>query len=254
MRHLSEGELQSWVDAELDDASRASADQHLADCAACRAALGVLRAAGETFSLAMHVHDGEIAALQTSEPRRASVLARRGTFGLGRAAAIVLLAAAGAAAVVPGGPLRSLWDEAPDAVTVPDELPRVSMHETGAAGASITVHPVDGRLSVDVVGFPQGTVVVAARTDRVSAVASLPAWAENARFIVSSGRLRIVAAENSRGAMEAEPIRLWLPASLGEGNIAIDGDPVARVSGGAMSSLDAASNSAGEEVSFTVGG
>lgn len=255
MRHLSEGELQSWIDAELDDASRASADGHLADCAECRAQLGVLRAAGEAFSLAMHVHDGEIAALRNTDgPRRTSVLARRGTFGLGRAAAIVLLAAAGAAAVVPGGPLRSLWDEPPEAVSDPGEDALADAGETSAAGASITVHPVDGRLSVEVVGFPQGTVVVAASTERESAVASLPAWAENARFIVSSGRLRIVAAEDTGGAREKEPIRLLLPASLDEGELAIDGAAVARVSGGAITSLDASSASAGEEVSFTVGG
>ena len=74
MEHLTEAELQAWIDRELDPAERARVSRHLEDCPACRRALGELRAAAETFSGAMLRYDEDLFAARTDRrpPRRRS--------------------------------------------------------------------------------------------------------------------------------------------------------------------------------------
>ena len=57
MNHLTEADLQSWSDEELDPADRIRVADHLASCPDCRRELGDLRAASELFRDALVLHD-----------------------------------------------------------------------------------------------------------------------------------------------------------------------------------------------------
>jgi hypothetical protein len=262
MQHLTESDLQAWIDGELAPGDLPRVNEHLEACAACRRELGDLRRASEVFSAAMHVYDDDLmpATPPAAEwaPRRAGAFGGFSSSRVGRAAAIFLVAAAAvAAAVVPGSPLRGLWapgaTEAPPIAT-PGTEPLEELVPT--VGASITVRPRDGRLTVRVRAFAPGTRVVVRLTDGSAAVATLPDGAENARFIVASGVLELV----GPGVRTAEPgeveeIEIHLPRTLTAAVVEIDGSTSARVAGGALITLGpVVRDSAGEEAVFDIGG
>jgi len=254
MEHLTEAELQTWIDRELDPADQARVSRHLADCSECRRTLGELRAAAATFSDAMLRYDEDLAdgAGDSGDDRRsaASPWPRRAS----RAAAVVLLlGAAAAAAMVPGSPLRALFTEpaAPAVQTSPGADTVIA--SPAAAGASISVHPLEGRLTVRVTGFAPGTRVVVRLSDRADAVASLPDGAANARFIVSSGTLEVVGPGEAAGPSDGGPLELWLPRSLASGVIELQGAVVARVGDGRLITLRQVSR-AGDEAVLEIGG
>ena len=261
MEHLTEAELQAWLDREIDRDERARASRHLEDCADCRRVLGELRAAGERFSGVMLRYDEDLAAEAGDRSPASDVAARSRTRGdgrpgsfprwAGRAAALVLLfGAAAAAAMVPGSPIRGLLFGPPAEVVAPAPTPAELRPAPTAVvdGASITVRPQDGILTVRVNDFAPGTRIVVSLVDRAVAVANLPDGAQNARFVVASGTLEVIGAGEVDGV-----VRVALPRSLRIGVLEIDGGVVARVSGGRMVTLRQVSRS-GDEAVFEVGG
>lgn len=264
MEHLTEAELQAWIDRELDPAEHARVTGHLEDCAGCRRDLQALRSAAATFSAAMRDYDEALAAKAgDSEPASSPVEVGR-TAGdsprfaprwIGRAAALVLLlGAAAAAAVVPGSPLRALlFEEA--AEETPTPLAVESPADISAPGASITVHPHESRLTIRVRAFPAGTRLAVELVDREVAVASLPEGAPDARFIVASGVLDVIGPGASvEGSTTAGTVTLRLPRMLESGVVELDGEVVARVSDGRLSTLRQVSSAGDDEAVFEVGG
>lgn len=259
MQHLTESDLQAWIDRELASGDQPRVSGHLEDCAACRRELGELRRASELFSAAMHAYDDDLTAV--TPPARADVARRwfgvRSSSRVGRAAAIFLVAAAAvAAAVVPGSPLRELWEseaaQPPATVEQGTQLPEIV---ASSVGASITVRPREGRLTVRVRNFAAGTQVIVRLTEGSAAVATLPDGAENARFIVALGVLELVGpGGRTAESEEVEAIEIHLPRTLTAAVVEIDGSSAARVTGGALISLrPVVRDSAGEAV-FEIGG
>ncbi len=265
MEHLTEAELQAWIDRELDPAEHARVNRHLEDCADCRSDLRALRSAAETFSAAMLDYDEALAAeaAEANPPsapaphdRNAGAPLRFVPRWVGRAAALVLLlGAAAAAAMVPGSPLRGLlFDEEPDAAPTPVAVETPTAIPAGA-GASITVRPHENRLTVRVRGFPPGTRLALRLVDRDVAVASLPDEALDARFIVASGVLDVIGpGASAELSTPAGTVTLRLPRHLESGAVELDGETVARVGDGRLSTLRQVSSEGDEEAVFEVGG
>lgn len=265
MEHLTEAELQAWLDREIDPAERARVSRHLEDCADCRRVAGELRSAGERFSGVMLRYDEDLAAEAGDRPRRPrtswDVAAHRPTGGgrpgnvprwAGRAAALVLLfGAAAAAAIVPGSPIRDLLFGPPAEVVAPAPPPAEMRPAPSAVvdGARITVRPQDGVLTVRVNDFAPGTRIVVSLVDRAVAAANLPDGARNARFVVASGTLEVIGAGESLDGV----VRVALPRSMKSGVLEVDGNVVARVVDGRMVTLRQVSRS-GDEAVFEVGG
>lgn len=257
MGHLTEAELQAWLDGELVPAERARVNRHLEDCADCRRGLAELRAAAATFSAAMLRYDEDLAAgtgAGTAPVPTAAPAVSRWPRRLSRAAAVVLLlGGAAAAAMVPGSPLRALFTRPAAPVFEPTAPEAGQLPLPAAPGASITVRPVDDRLTVRITGFAPGTRIRLRLSDRVDAMASLPDDATTARFIVASGTLEVVGSGEAAGPSEGGPIELRLPRSLVAGVIEVDGTVVARVSDGRLITLRQVSRG-GDEAVLEVGG
>jgi len=260
MEHLTEAELQGWIDREIEPAERARVNRHLEDCTECRRVVGELRSAAERFSGVMLRYDEDLAAeagdrIRSSPDTGASRLTGGGRprsvpRGVGRAAVFVLLfGAAAAAAVVPGSPIRDLLFGPPAVVVAPVPAPvELPPAPSAVDGASITVGPQDGRLIVRVNDFAPGTRIVVSLVDRTVAVANLPDDARDARFVVASGTLEIIGAGEVDGI-----VRVALPRSLETGVLEVDGRVVARVRDGRLVTLRQVSRS-GDEAVFEVGG
>ena len=228
MNHLTEADLQSWIDEELDPADRIRAADHLASCSECRRELGDLQAASELFHDALVLHDREVASagVRIGKPRGIPRWA-------GRAAAVTLLVGGAAiAAVVPGSPIRELFIE-PE----PVELTAPAGSETTLPdpdGASITVRPAGGELRVRLRAFPAGTIIRLVLTDDPVAVANLPHGEANARFVVGAGLLEVFGPGDGHVVPESDGLVLRLPGWMDAGIVELDGAVVARVSDGQL--------------------
>jgi TonB family protein len=104
MNHLDEGQIQAFLDDQLNGRDRASAAAHLMWCGSCRGLHEELRGAQASFSDAIPL-------LDAAEPRNAALppglRRRRASVGAVRTAAVlVLFSAAAAAAAAPGSPIR----------------------------------------------------------------------------------------------------------------------------------------------------
>ena len=248
MKHLTEADLQCWIDEELDPTERIRVADHLASCVDCRSELGELRAASELFSHALLLHDEGLAT--AGRPGGARKALPR---WVGRAAAItLLLGGAAIAAVVPGSPLREFL--VGPASVEPVAGPDVETVVEDSEGPSIRVRPVNGELLVRIRAFPEGTNIRIVLTDEAVAVANLPQGEANARFIVASGMLEVVGPGEERAPAAKDGLVLRLPGWIDAGIVELDGAVVARVSEGHVVAERQVTRSGDGEVVIQVGG
>jgi len=215
MTHRTDGELQAYLDAELEREEAAEVAEHLLACVACRARLGELRRAHEGLRQALRDLDAEPALRRRTRLARGALL---------RAAVLLLAVVGAAAAVVPGSPIRALFERQPEATPVPlapVPIPGTTRAETDRPPgvASVTVTPVEGRVSVDVVGFAAGSIVHVSLTRRPDVMARLASGRVAARFSVGPGRLEVVGTP-SEGPGE---VVIELPRGLGSATLNVDG-------------------------------
>ncbi len=252
MNHLADAELQAWIDEELDPGDRIRVADHLASCADCRGLLAQLRGAADLFRDSLVVHD-ELVLMRAGRPGAAQTrTTRRLPRWAGRAAAVTLLVGgAAAAAIVPGSPLRGLIVGSDADETQPTEVVANAVPET--SGASISVRPSAGELRVRVREFPAGTRIRIMLIERPLGVASLPHGDADARFIVAAGLLEVVGPGREGPALPGDGVVLQLPRRMSYGVVEVDGDIVARVSGGSVEAPRQVSDS-GDGVVIEVGG
>ncbi|MBK5099017.1 MAG: zf-HC2 domain-containing protein [Gemmatimonadetes bacterium] len=233
MDHRTDGELQAYLDAELPRDEATGVAEHLMVCTDCRVRLGELRMAGEDFRQALGDLDTQLA-----RPAPAAVLpprlwqernagARRTGFGrraLSRAAILLLVAAGAAAAVVPGSPLRELIERLsseraePAMVKVPARP--ADQSEPPAPGiGSITVAPVEGRVSVSVRQFAAGSTIRVRLGSGPDVRARLLSGLNEARFSVGPGSLFVIGTGNST----VGEILIELPRGLNFATVDVDG-------------------------------
>jgi hypothetical protein len=254
MNHLTDADLQAWIDDELDPGVRVQVADHLASCGDCRASLSELRAAADLFSEAIALHDEGF----PSHSQHQRVRSPRGIRALptwvGRAAAVTLLVGgAAAAAVVPGSPLRDLilGSDAVETVRAPESI--AAGEDQMVAGASITVRPLEGRIRIRISEFPAGTQIHITLTEGELAVANLPQGEPNGRFVVAAGLLEVVGPGPNTVSQDEIGLVLQLPSRLQSGVVELNGVVGARVSGGRIVAERQVSRLGDKEVIIEVG-
>lgn len=233
MNHRTDGELQAYLDAELHRDEAAVVAQHLMVCTDCRVRLGELRMAAESFRQALGELDTRFefpppgGSLPSLLQRDRTAIARRARFGrraLSRAAILLLVASGAAAAVVPGSPFRELIERLtaggaePAMVEVPART--VDQSEPPAPGiGSITVTPIDGRVSVSVRRFADGSTIRVRFGSGPDVRARLLSGLSGARFSVGPGSLFVV----GTGVSTVGDILIELPRGLISATVDLDG-------------------------------
>jgi hypothetical protein len=232
MNHRTESELQAYLDAELHRDEAAVVAEHLMVCTDCRVRLGELRMAGEEFRRTIREFDVLVDSPAPVESlpsllRRERTTTRHARFGrraLSRAAILLLLASGAAAAVVPGSPLRELIERLtavrsePAMVEVPARS--VDQSQPPAPGiGSITVTPVDGRVSVSVLRFADGTTIRVRFGSGPDVRARLLSGLDGARFSVGPGSLFVV----GTGISTVGEVLIELPRGLNSATVEVDG-------------------------------
>ncbi len=262
MEHRTEGELQSWLDAELEGSEALEVAEHLMVCTDCRARLGDLRLAGERLRMALaELEIGSVesrAAVTTASPRRlreaSGRLHRTGRRSLMRAAALLLVAAGAAAAVVPGSPLRQLIDRFAAAGVEPPvvEMPvSGSELDTELPGiASITVAPAGGHMELVVRGFPATSTLTVRYGAGSEVSARLLSGESGARFSAGPGSLYVIGS----GGSDPARIVIELPRGLESATLDVDGKREVTASRDGIRRAGESDGIPHEEVVLRVGG
>ena len=224
MNHRTDGELQAYLDAELHRDEAAVVAQHLMVCTDCRVRLGELRMAAESFRQAL----GELetrfefpapgGSLPSLLQRDRTAIARRARFGrraLSRAAILLLVASGAAAAVVPGSPFRELIER----LTAGGAEPAMVEVPARTVDQSITVTPIDGRVSVSVRRFADGSTIRVRFGSGPDVRARLLSGLSGARFSVGPGSLFVV----GTGVSTVGDILIELPRGLISATVDLDG-------------------------------
>jgi len=245
--HLDEGTLVAVRDGALVDAD---ANEHLSDCAACRAALTEAEARAEEITAALATLDALDAPVEAATAKEA-VRARLGhvrdgrprrTWAgqVGRAAAVLLLAA-GAAYATPGSPVRG-W-LTPDPGVVGAQAPAaVGAQELRHEGA-IEVNVPDGRIHVVLQGVQPGEAVEVVWTE--AAVARIVA-AAGSSFSFGEGRAEATVAPG--------PVRVELPRYAPDVAVEVDGRVYLRRTSGSLEVLEPVQERSDAGVRFVVTG
>ncbi|TVP75464.1 MAG: zf-HC2 domain-containing protein [Gemmatimonadales bacterium] len=198
--HPDEGDLQAWIDGELEPARAREVGVHLELCSSCRVVVEDLgdRARSTTRALAVLDRPAPEAGVDQARwnVRRRRLASRRpGASRRGVAAAAVLvLLAAGAAAALPGSPLRGfLWDDSGDREVRTLEP---TATEAGLPRAGLALGYRDGRLEVELDGWPEGRTVELRSGE--GAGVEVESWAQTG-FRTGAGRVTVP------GALLPEP-------------------------------------------------
>jgi anti-sigma factor RsiW len=234
MTHAAEGLLQAYIDGEVEGSAAAELDLHITRCAECAAELDRLRTAGAQVAAALALLDVARGADSTTQAwwrvrhNRGSRTGRLLTWGVGRAAALLLVAAGVASAALPGSPVREAiagWladGEDPEAAAAPGRTPAATPETpateraTELRRAEMTVLPVDGRVRVLIWAAANEATV------RVNFVpgerVSVQAGGEEGEVRFRSGPGRIEVYDLGAGHAVVN-----LPSSLAQASIEVDG-------------------------------
>lgn len=259
MNHLSEGQLQAFLDGEVEGAAARSLAVHLEACAVCTDTLAGMRAAAVRVSHALAWLDRPASTAAAIQPGITALAAERATEVVGanddadvlridahrswgrparvgflKAAMLALLVTSAAAAAIPGSPVQrwliGAWDQLtrPDPVSVqePDAPGTIGPATAPAAStelASISIEPVDGRLTVLLDGAERVQSIRVVLVDAPTATVETEASAAT-RF--STGPSRIQATGLGSGV-----VHVLLPRSLAYASIVADGQTLLQKEG-----------------------
>jgi hypothetical protein len=261
MPHPDEGQIQAWLDGELEPEAGFGVRHHVEACVDCATLAEALRGQSQGFSRAMVVLDDE--ALNLADPGPLPVAAalspvprhpvRATGWSLARAAGLVLVAAGAAAALVPGSPVRE-WLEglamADAGVEAPIPARVEGAAETAPAlvpAAGISVTPVAGAVAVRLQGFGESSIVHVRLTDAPRASVRVERVVEAPRFVTGPGVLEVI------GQAEGE-IWVELPRSARDAVVEVDGEEAVRLEGGRLVLEWPPMDSLREDVKFRIGG
>lgn len=259
MNHLSEQQLQAWLDGEVEGAAARSLSAHLEACAACRSTLEEMRATAARVANALAWLDRPASTAAAIQPGIAALAAERATEVVGangdarvtsidahrpwrrparvgflKAAMLALLVTGAAAAAIPGSPVQrwliGAWTQmtGPEPVVVEEpEVPEtVEPAPAPAELASISIEPIDGRLTVLLDGAAPGQSIRVVLVDEPTATVETDATAAT-RF--STGPSRIQATGLGRGS-----VNVLLPRSLAYARVVADGQLLLEKEGSAV--------------------
>jgi hypothetical protein len=234
MIHAAEGLLQAYIDGEVEGSAAAQLALHVTRCAECAAELDRLRTAGAGVAAALALLDVPRGADATTQAwwrvrhSRGSRTGRLLTWGVGRAAALLLVAAGVASAALPGSPVREAiagWlagGEDTETAGAPGSAPAASRETptpervTELRRAEMTVLPVDGRVRVLIWAASSDATV---RVNFVSGErVSVQAGGEEGEVRFRSGPGRIEVYDLGPGHAVVN-----LPSSLAQASIEVDG-------------------------------
>lgn len=222
MIHLDDGVLRAWLDRELASDHSRDVGRHVGECLDCRARVRELQRAEEVVHGALSVLDGPVPGESAWDRVSADLAARDrvaplrpprsvGRQSWARAAGFVLLFGGGlAAAVLPGSPLRSLWDSG--STPPPSEVSGLSTSDATpdrefAAGVRAATQ---GAVRIEL-RAPAGTSVEVVLTGRRAGVFGPP----TSSFSTGEGWLRAELVEG--------PVRVELPAVGATARIEVNG-------------------------------
>ncbi len=260
MNHLSEGQLQAWLDGEVEGADARSLSAHLEACVVCVHTLEGMRATAARVahalawldrpaSTAAAVHAGatafeaeaaaEVVGANDDETiRRIDAhrpWGRPARVGFLKAAMLALFVTGAAAAAIPGSPVQrwliGAWDRiaprGPVTVEQPVAAPAAEPASAPPAEvASISIEPVDGRLNVVLDGAARVERIRVILVDAPSATVETEASAAT-RF--STGPSRIQATGLGGGT-----VSVMLPRTLLQARVVVDGHPLFEKEGSAL--------------------
>jgi hypothetical protein len=259
MNHVTEGQLQAYLDGEAVWSDGGRVQEHLRLCGECAAELAELRALNEVAASALSAIDvAAPAALPAwrQVQRRAAARPRGLTVGrraLSRAAILLIAAAGVATAALPGSPVRRWIAEAVErmaGVLAPEQQPAVEPVLPIGTGqqAGISVAPSQGRVRVVLVAPAEGARVRVVLVDGSRATV----WADEAagaRFSSTPGG-RVEAHGVSGGEVVVE-----LPRGALVATVEIDGEVVVTKEADALVARGVrVQESAAQEIVFRVGG
>ena len=244
MDHLTEGQLQAWLDHEVEGAQAQSLAAHLEGCAQCAHALAGMRAAAEQVSLALGLIDRPAPTAGAFEAvvganRDASVRSitahrswgRPARVGVLKAAMLALFATGAAAAAIPGSPVQRWLGEAWQRLTGADEVANVEVVpapepapvvepavEARPRPASISIEPVDGVLDVTLRDIGRATALRVVFVDEMRATVEAEGG-DDARFRTGPSSIEAI-------GLGSGVVTVRLPRALSEVSIIVDGSPL----------------------------
>lgn len=253
MSHLNEGQLQAYLDGQLEGAAVRSLSAHLEACAVCAATLATMRATAARAARALAWLDRPASTAATLDEGSAARVAggapevvgangdavvrrieahrswgRPARVGFLKAAMLVLVLSGAAAAAIPGSPVQrwlgGAWDRITssareDAAPVQPTAPAVDEPAATPAApvelASISIEPVDGTVRVVLEGAER---VQAIRVELVDARSAAVATDADAGTRFSTGPSRIQASGLGSGI-----VTVSLPRTLARATVVADG-------------------------------
>ncbi|MDH3732511.1 MAG: hypothetical protein OEU54_03215 [Gemmatimonadota bacterium] len=232
--HVDDGALLALIDGE--SAPGAEPRTHVDSCDDCARRMEELRFASRRLAGALESVDTPSPLTEMPDELRDAAAAAvtpihsawrrrlRGGRSVAAAAGLILVLAAGAYAV-PGSPLRSIVSRSVDALGSLFGGDTVGPIDPGPS--AVGVDPVDGAVTVSIEGATDDLRVTIRLVDTSRASVS----ARGASFVGQPGRLRVT---DAAGDMTVE-----LPTAA-EGTVEVNGAPVARSTGGAITRLPGA--------------
>ncbi|HUF51469.1 MAG TPA: zf-HC2 domain-containing protein [Longimicrobiales bacterium] len=240
MSHAAEGSLQAYLDGEMDSAAASALSHHVASCTACAAELDGLRGLHGRAHGALAVLDAppqteRAHALVTARTEQRRLVRRRligaGSFGLAKAAMLLIALAGASAAIIPGSPLRDALENAFARVFGPREAPTTPPAQEPVVTAPVEVQDFrfaasDNRVRI-VLRAPTGTVLVRVRGTDETVARIETEQAATVSVVSAPGRAEL---RNVANAI----LTISIPRSVPNAAIEIDGVVYVSKQGGTL--------------------